>query len=61
MNLVGQSAVSCEDAARNTVAEAAKTVHGITGADIVGQTAVIRDGVITEFRANVKIAFIVRG
>jgi len=61
IELVGQSAVSWEDAAKNAVAEAAKTIQGITGVDVVGQTAVVKDGAITEFRANVKIAFTVRG
>ncbi|MBC7231720.1 MAG: dodecin domain-containing protein [Chloroflexi bacterium] len=61
IELVGNSKVSWEDAAKNAVAEAAKTVRGITGIDVVGQTAVVENGVITEYRANVKIAFVVRG
>nr|MBC7244351.1 dodecin domain-containing protein [Chloroflexota bacterium] len=60
IELVGNSPVSWEDAAKNAVAEAAKTVHGITGVDVVGQTAVVENGTITEYRANVKIAFVVK-
>jgi flavin-binding protein dodecin len=60
IELVGTSADSWEDAAKNAVAEAAKTVRNITGAHVVGQTAVVDKGAITEFRANVKIAFTVR-
>ncbi|MGQ9493038.1 MAG: dodecin family protein [Anaerolineae bacterium] len=59
IELVGNSKVSWEDAAKNAVAEAAKTIHDITGVDVVGQTAVVENGVITEYRADVKIAFIV--
>ena len=59
IELVGQSGVSWEDAAKNPVAEAAKTVHGITGVKVIGQTAVIEDDSIKEFRANVKVAFVV--
>lgn len=59
IELVGNSKVSWEDAAKNAVAEAAKTIRGITGIDVVGQTAVVENGVITEYRANVKIAFVV--
>lgn len=59
IELVGNSKVSWEDAAKNAVAEAAKTVRGITGIDVVGQTAVVKNGMITEYRTNVKIAFVV--
>ena len=59
IELVGTSTVSWEDAAKNAVAEAAKTVRKITGIDVIGQTAVVEDNVIKEFRANVKVAFVV--
>lgn len=59
IELVGNSKVSWEDAAKNAVAEAAKTIRGITGIDVVGQTAVVENGAITEYRANVKVAFVV--
>jgi flavin-binding protein dodecin len=59
IELVGTSTVSWEDAAKNAVAEAAKTVRNITGIDVIGQTAAVEDNAITEFRANVKIAFVV--
>jgi flavin-binding protein dodecin len=59
IELVGTSAVSWEDAAKNAVSEAAKTVRHITGVDVIGQTAVVQNNAITEFRANVKIAFMV--
>lgn len=59
IELVGTSTASWEDAAKNAVAEAAKTVRNITGIDVIGQTAVVEDSVIKEFRANVKVAFVV--
>jgi len=59
IELVGTSPTSWEDAARSAVAEAAETVRNITGLNVVNQTAVVKDGVITEYRANVKIAFLV--
>ena len=40
--------------------EAAKTVQNITGLHVISQTAVVEDGVITEYRADVKIAFVVK-
>jgi flavin-binding protein dodecin len=59
IELVGTSPTSWEDAARNAVAEATKTLRNISGLDVINQTAVVKDGVITEYRANVKIAFVV--
>ena len=59
VELVGTSPTSWEDAARNAVAEAAKTVRNISGLDVVNQTATVKDGNIAEYRANVKIAFVV--
>ena len=41
------------------MAEAAKTVHDISGLDVIHQTAVVKDGDIIEYRANIKIAFVV--
>lgn len=41
------------------MAEAARTVRNISGLDVVSQTAVVKDRPITEYRANVKIAFVV--
>lgn len=60
IELVGTSSESWEDAAKNAVAEAAKTIRHITGVRVVGQTATVEDNAITEFRANVKVAFVVR-
>ena len=59
IELVGSSPVGWEDAARNAVAEAAETVRDITGLHIVNQTATVKDGEIVEYRANIKIAFVV--
>lgn len=59
IELLGSSPTSWEDAARRAVAEAARTVRKISGADVLSQTAVVKDGVITEYRAGVKIAFVV--
>jgi len=59
IELVGTSTQSWEDAAKNAVAEAARTIRHITGVHVVGQTATVEGNVITEFRANVKVAFVV--
>jgi flavin-binding protein dodecin len=57
VELVGVSEESWSDAARNAVAEASKSIRGIVGVDVVRSSAVVDDGKITEYHANVKIAF----
>jgi flavin-binding protein dodecin len=59
IELVGISPTSWEDAARNAVEEAAETVREISGLKVMNQTATIKDGAIPEYRANVKISFVV--
>lgn len=59
IELVGISPTSWEDAARNAVKEASETVRDISGLKVINQTATVKDGSITEYRANVKISFVV--
>lgn len=60
IELIGTSKKSWEDAANNAVKEAQETVSGITGVEVVGQTARVENGVIAEYRANLKLAFLVK-
>ena len=60
IEIIGTSANSWEDAANNAIAEAAETVKGITGLEVMAQTAKVEDSSITEFRTTVKIAFLVK-
>jgi flavin-binding protein dodecin len=60
IELIGTSNKSWEDAANNAVKEAQETVSGITGVEVVGQTARVENGVIAEYRANLKLAFLVK-
>lgn len=59
IEIIGSSTKSWEDAAKNAVSEAAKTVKNIKGVDVIHFTAVIKNNEVTEYRANVKVAFIV--
>jgi flavin-binding protein dodecin len=56
---VGTSPNSWEEATKNAVDKAAETVRGIAGGDVVGQNVVVKDGKITEYRVDVKVAFLV--
>ena len=57
IELVASSDKSWDDAVRNAVAEAGKTVRGIRGVDVQDWTARVKDGRLAEYKANVKIAF----
>ncbi len=59
IELVGTSPNSWEEATKNAVNKAAETVRGIVGGDVVGQNVVVKDGKITEYRVDVKVAFLV--
>ncbi len=59
IELVGVSAKSWHDAVDEALKEAVKTLHGISGIDVVNTTAAVKDNRITEYRATVKIAFLV--
>ena len=61
IEVIGSSEKSWEDAARNAVEEASKTVKHITGADVVNLTASVKDGKILLYKASVKLAFKVEG
>ena len=57
IELVGNSPISWEQAVQETVSEASKTVNNILGVDVINQTAVVKDGKIVQYRANVKLSF----
>jgi len=61
IELVGTSPNSWEEAADNAVKKAAESLRGIVGADVVGQNVVVKDGAVTEYRVDVKVAFLVEG
>ena len=59
VELIGSSKLSFDDAVKNAVDEAAKTIRGITGIWVKGLKAQVEKGKITEYRAIVKLTFIV--
>ena len=63
IELVGESSVGWEDAVRQAVRQAAKTVRNISGVEVLNWTANVNpaDGSITEYKADVQIAFKVEG
>jgi dodecin len=57
VTIIGSSPDSFAKAADVAVQEAAKTLRGIHGADVVTMSAVVENGRITEYRTTVNIAF----
>ena len=61
IQVIGHSPESFAKAADEAVREAAKSVRGITGADVVSMSANVENGRITNFKTTVNIAFAVKG
>ncbi len=61
IEIVGNSEKDWTDAAQVALDEAKKTLHGITGLEIVDMTAKVdpTTSKITSYRATVKIAFLI--
>ena len=59
LELVGSSDNSFDDAVKNALAEASKTVQHIVGIDVMGFKAEVADNKISNYKAHVKVAFTV--
>jgi flavin-binding protein dodecin len=57
IDLVGVSGESWRDAAQQALSEAAKTIRGIEGMDILETSANVADGMISEYLTHVRIRF----
>lgn len=57
IDLVGVSPESWRDAANQALAEAARTIRGITGMDILETSCTVADGAIKEYLTHVRIKF----
>ncbi len=59
VTIIGSSPESFALAAQAAVEEAAKTIRGITGADVISMSCEVEGDRITEYRTTVNIAFAV--
>ncbi|MGH2819491.1 MAG: dodecin family protein [Actinomycetota bacterium] len=57
IDLVGVSSESWRDAANQALAEAARTIRGITGMDVLDTSCNVEDGKISEYLTHVRIQF----
>jgi flavin-binding protein dodecin len=56
--IIGASPHSWEDAVRNALERANKTLRGITGLEVVKENAAIDKGKIVEYRATLIVTFV---
>ncbi len=59
IEVIAESDVGWEDAARRAVAEASETVNNIKGLWVEGMQAVVEADSIVKYRLNAKITFVV--
>jgi dodecin len=59
--IIGASPHSWEDAVRNALERANKTLRGITGIEILKENAAVENGKIAEYRAMVQVTFVLEG
>ncbi|TRO57300.1 dodecin family protein [[Eubacterium] cellulosolvens] len=57
LELVGSSNNSWDDAVKNALTEASKTVEHIVGIDVLGFKAEVEGNKIANYKAHVKVAF----
>jgi flavin-binding protein dodecin len=59
IELVGSSTSSFSDAVRNAVKTASQTIRNIQGVDVISSNATVEGGEITNYKVNVKVAFLI--
>ena len=60
IEIMAESTVSWEDATKDALAEAAKTIKNIQSVYVDSMQAVVEDNKIARYRVGTKISFIVR-
>jgi flavin-binding protein dodecin len=60
IEILANSSESWEDAAKNAVTHASKSVNNIRSVYVNEQSATVKDGKIDNYRVNVKITFEVK-
>lgn len=60
IELLSNSDKSWEDATKNAIKEASKSIKNIKSAWVADQSVVIKDNEVSEFRVNLKVSFEVK-
>lgn len=56
--IISSSTVSFEDAVKQGVERASKTLNNVKGVWVEGQKATVENGKITEYRTTLKVTFV---
>ncbi len=59
IELLSESSESWEDATKQAVKEASKTIHNIEAVYVRNLKAIVKDGEVVKYRVNAKISFLV--
>ena len=57
IELIGNSPDSVEDAVKNALADASRTVRHISGAEIIHSSVKCEEGQVIEYRVDLRVAF----
>lgn len=57
IEIIGISSKSFDDAINQALKKASKTLKGITGLEVIKHLASVKDGKITRYKVNLKLAF----
>jgi len=57
ISLVGLSTESWDDAARQALKEASRTIRGISAMEVLDTSCSVKDGTIAEYQTHVRIRF----
>ena len=57
IEVVGASPTSSDDAVREALAAASRSLRGITRVEVIAVEAVVHEGQVAEWHARIKIAF----
>ena len=60
IEIIGVSTKSFDDAVQQGVSKAAESISGITTVEVANMSAQVRDGQLTQYRATIRLAFVVR-
>ena len=60
LEIIGVSSKNFEDAVHQGVNKAAESVKGITGVEVLKQSAKVKDGKPYQYNAHLKVAFVVK-
>lgn len=57
IEIIGISSKSFDDAIKQALTKASKSVKGITGFEVTKHMASVTDGKVTQYKVNLKLAF----